>query len=207
VDTTLRRRPPLATIAGLAAIVVGVTLAIVAYAYYPWAFSPAANWISDLGNTLLSPRGSVFFRLDMIAVGAVLAAFFVGLRAWGRGQHIAMKLLIAVGQLSGLVGAAALVMTGIFSENDYAAHAVWATVLFIALATAVWFIGWAPVWHPDLPQKLTYLAFAVCAVDVASVVVRRHWLEWLAVGLLLSFVGAVALGTWSMSLSRISRDR
>jgi hypothetical protein len=207
VSATLRRRPPLATIAGLAAIVVGVTLAIVAYAYYPWAFSPAANWISDLGNTLLSPRGSVFFRLDMIAVGAVLAAFFVGLRAWGRGQHIAMKLLIAVGQISGLVGAAALVMTGIFSENDYAAHAVWATVLFIALATAVWFIGWAPVWHPDLPQKLTYLAFAVCAVDVASVVVRRHWLEWLAVGLLLSFVGAVALGTWSMSLSRISRDR
>ena len=29
----------------------------------------------------------------------------------------------------------------------------------------------------------------------------------LAVGLLLSFVGAAALGTWSMSLSRISRDR
>jgi hypothetical protein len=207
VSTTLRRRPPLATIAGLAAIVVGLTLAIVAYAYYPWAFSPAANWISDLGNTLLSPRGSVFFRLDMVALGAVLAAFFVGLGAWARGQHIAMKLLIAVGQLAGLVGAVALVMTGIFSENDYAAHALWATVLFIALATAVWFIGWAPVWHPDLPQRLSYLAFAVCAVDVLSVVERRHWLEWLAVGLLLCFVGAVALGTWSMSPSRISRDR
>jgi hypothetical protein len=118
-----------------------------------------------------------------------------------------MKLLIAVGQLAGLVGAAALVMTGIFSENDYAAHALWATVLFIALATAVWFIGWAPVWHPDLPQRLSYLAFAVCAVDVVSVVARRHWLEWLAVGLLLCFVGAVALGTWSMSPSRVSRDR
>ena len=207
MSTTLRRRPPLATIAGLAAIVVGLTLAIVAYAYYPWAFSPAANWISDLGNTLLSPRGSVFFRLDMVALGAGLAAVFVGLGAWARGQHIAMKLLIAVGQLAGLVGAVAQVMTGIFSENDYAAHALWATVLFIALATAVWFIGWAPVWHPDLPQRLSYLAFAVCAVDVLSVVERRHWLEWLAVGLLLCFVGAVALGTWSMSPSRISRDR
>ncbi len=206
MSPALRRRPPLATIAGLAAIVVSLTLAIVAYAYYPWAFSPAANWISDLGNTFLSPRGSIFFRLDMIAVGAVLAAFFVGLRAWARGQHILMKLLIAVGQLSGLVGAAALVMTGIFSENDYAAHALWATVLFIALATAVWFIGWAPVWHPDLPQRLSYLAFAVCAVDVVSVVARRHWLEWLAVGLLLCFVGAVALGTWSMTPSRVSRD-
>ena len=188
----VRRRPPLATIAGLATIIVSVTLAIVAYAYYPWAFSPAANWISDLGNTLLSPRGSIFFRLDMVAVGAVLAAFFVGLWAWARGQHIAMKLLIAVGQISGIVGAVALVMTGIFSENDYAAHAVWATVLFISLATAVWFIGWAPVWHPDLPQRLSYLAFAVCAVDVLSVVERRHWLEWLA-------VGAACCASWAPS--------
>ncbi len=203
----MKRRPPLATIAGLATIIVSVTLAIVAYAYYPWAFSPAANWISDLGNTLLSPRGSIFFRLDMVAVGAVLAAFFIGLWVWARGQHIAMKLLIAVGQISGIVGAVALVMTGIFSENDYAAHAVWATVLFISLATAVWFIGWAPVWHPDLPQRLSYLAFAVCAVDVLSVVERRHWLEWLAVGLLLCFVGAVSVGTWSMTLSRVPRDR
>ena len=201
MDVTLKRRPPLATIAGLAAIVVSVTLAVVAYSLYPWAFSPAANWISDLGNTLLSPRGSFFFRLDMIAVGAVLAAFFIGLRAWARGQHIALQLLVAIGQISGLVAAGALVMTGIFSENDSTAHALWATVLFIALATAVWFIGWAPVWHPVLPQKITYLAFAVCAVDVISIVARRHWLEWVAVGLLLCFVGAVSLGTWSMSPS------
>ena len=116
-ETTLRRRPPLTTVAGLAAIVVGLTLAIVAYAYYPWAFSPAANWISDLGNTLLSPRGSIFFRLDMIALGAVLAAFFVGLRVWSRGQGIMVKLLVAVAQLSGFVGAVAVAMTGIFSEN------------------------------------------------------------------------------------------
>ena len=209
VCTTLRRRPPLATIAGLAAIIMSVALALVAYAYYPWAFSPAANWISDLGNTILSPRGSIFFRLDMIALGAMLAAFFVGLRTWAHGQGIFVKLLIGVGQLAGLVGAGAVVMTGIFSENDYAAHALWATVLFIALATAVWFIGWAHVRHPGLSQRLSYLAFTVCAVDVVSVVERRHWLEWVAVGLLLCFVGAVSLGTWSMTPnpSRVPRDR
>jgi hypothetical protein len=206
-ETTLRRRPPLTTVAGLATIVVGLTLALVAYAYYPWAFSPAANWISDLGNTLLSPRGSVFFRLDMIALGAVLAAFFAGLHVWSRGQGIMVKLLVAVAQLSGFVGAVAVAMTGIFSENNYAAHALWATVLFIALAAAVWFIGWAPVWHSRLSYKLSGLAFAVCAVDVISVVERRHWLEWLAVGLLLCFVGAVALGTWSLAPSRLPSDR
>ncbi len=195
---TLKRRPPLATVAGLVAIVVAISLALVAYSYYPWAFSPAANWISDLGNTLLSPRGSIYFRLDMVALGGVLSAFFVGLRAWSRGQSLFVRLLVIVGQLSGLVSAAAIVMTGVFSENDYAAHALWATVMFIALATAVLFMGWVHVWHTDLSQRLAYAAFAVCAVDVVSVIERRHWLEWLAVGLLLCFVAAVSLGTWSL---------
>ena len=178
-----------------------------AYAYYPWAFSPAANWISDLGNTLLSPRGSIFFRLDMVAVGAVLAAFFVGLRAWARGQHIAIKLLVAVGQISGLVGAVALVMTGIFSENDYAAHALWATVLFIALATAVWFIGWAPVWHPDCRSSSATspspCAPSTCSRSSSGVTGSSGSRS----GLLLCFVGAVSLGTWSMTPSRVPSDR
>jgi hypothetical membrane protein len=180
------------------AVVVGVALALVAYGYYPWGFSPAANWISDLGDTLLSPRGAVYFRLDMIALGGLLTAFFVGLRAWWRGQSRFVRLLVLVGQGSGLVSAVAIVMTGVFSENHAAEHALWATVLFIALATAVLFMGWVHVWHTDLSQRLAWAAFAVCTVDVVSVVERRHWLEWLAVGLLLCFVTAVSLGTWSL---------
>ena len=196
--TRARRIPPLATIAGLAAIVVCVGLAAVAYALYPYAFSPAANWISDLGNTLLNPSGSIVFRLDMIAVGVALAVFFVGLTVWLRGQRLIFKAFLVLGQFSGVAAAVALVMTGIYSENDRTAHAIWVTVLFIALASAIWFIGWAPVWHPRLPQRIPYVALAAGAADLASIIVRRHWLEWLAVALLLCFVAAVALGTWSM---------
>ncbi len=180
---------------------------MVAYAYYPRAFSPAANWISDLGDTLLSPRGSIFFRIDMVAVGVVLVGFFAGLVTWHRGQRPLFRAFLALGQFSGLVAAAALVMTGIYSENDYAAHALWVTVLFIAMASAVWFIGWAPVWHPRLPQKIPYVAWAACVADLAAIIAHRHWLEWVAVGLLLCFVTAVALGTWSMAPSRVLRGR
>jgi Protein of unknown function (DUF998) len=204
---TFARRPPLATISGLVSIVVYVALAAVAYAFYPRAFSPAGNWISDLGNTLLSPRGSIFFRADMIAVGVVLAAFFVGLSIWHHGQRPVFKAFLALGQFSGLVAAAALLMTGIYSENDRAAHAVWVTVLFIAMASAVWFIGWAPVWHRRLPRKVPYVAWAACAADLVAIFAQRHWLEWLAVVLLLTFVAAVALGTWSMTPLPVSRGR
>ena len=182
-------------------------LAVVAYAYYPHAFSPAANWISDLGNTLLDPRGSIFFRLDMVAVGVAMAAFFIGLTAWHHGQRLVFRTFLVFGQISGLVAAVALVMTGLYSENDYTAHAVWVTVLFISQAGALWFIGWAPVWYRRLPQKIPYVAFIACAADLASVVARRHWLEWVAVALLLCFVAAVALGTWSMTPSPVPGER
>ncbi len=193
------RRPPLTTIAGLAAIIVCVALALAAYAEYPRAFSPAANWISDLGNSLLSPHGAIFFRTDMVAVGAVLGAFFVGLWVWHRGQRPLFRAFLLLGQLSGLVAGLALIMTGFFPENDRAAHALWVTVLFIALASALWFIGWAPVWYPRLPQRVPYLALAAGVADLVSLLVHRHWLEWLAVGLLLCFMAAVALGTWTMT--------
>jgi hypothetical membrane protein len=183
-----------------------VALALVAYALYPRAFSPAANWISDLGDTLLNPRGSIFFRTDMVSVGVLLAAFFVALRRWHHGQRPIFRALLGFGQFSGLVAAAAVAMTGIYSENDATAHAILVTVLFIATAGAVWFIGWAPVWHPRLPRKVPYVAWLACAADLVALVAHRHWLEWLAVGLLLCFVAAVALGTWSMTPSRVSGD-
>lgn len=195
------------TVAGLAAVVTCVALAVVAYAYYPRAFTPATNWISDLGDSLLSPRGSIFFRVDMVAVGVVLVGFFAGLVTWHRGQRLIFRAFLALGQFSGLVAAAALAMTGIYPENDRAAHALWVTVLFIAMASAVWFIGWAPVWHPRLPQRIPYVAGAACAADLVAIIAHRHWLEWLAVGLLLCFVAAVALGTWSMTPNGIAPGR
>jgi hypothetical membrane protein len=191
-----RSRPPLVTIAGLTTIVVGLGLALIAYVHYPWAFSPATNWLSDLGNTLLSPRGAVFFRVDMIVSGVALAAFFLGLGSWHKGQRLLFKGLLGFGQFSGLVAAAALAMSGVHSENHPTAHAFWVTVFFISLAIAVWFISWAPVWHRPLPQWLPYIGLVAFTADLAALLARRHWLEWLAVALVLCFIGAVALGTW-----------
>jgi hypothetical membrane protein len=204
--TLVRTRvPPLTTVSGLTAIFICVGLALVAYAHYPHEFSPAANWLSDLGNTMLSPHGSIYFRVDMAAVGVVLVAFFLGLSHWHRGQSVIPRALLGLGQFCGLVAAVALVMTGIESENNRFAHAFWVTVLFIALGGAVWLIGWAPFWHPGLPRRLPYVAVVVCAADVVALCVHRHWVEWLAVWLLLVFVAAVALGTWAMTPAQRAR--
>jgi hypothetical protein len=192
----LKKKYPLTTIAGVASIAVCVTLAAAAYAFYPWTFSPMTNWISDLGNTWLNPDGSIVFRLDMILVGLGLSAFFLGLRVLTHGQRIWTRLLVRLAQVGGLVSSLALVMTGVFSENDASAHALWASIMFIALSVTVMLLGWGVFFHPRVPTVISYYAFIVCAADVISVATRSHWLEWVAVPLLLVFVAQISYGAW-----------
>jgi hypothetical protein len=199
---TLRSSFPLATIAGTASIIICVSLAGVAYALYPWAFSPMTNWISDLGNRVLSPIGSILFRLDMVVLGVGLAAFFLGLRALTHGQRIWVKSLIGLGQIGGLVGSLAVTMTGIYSEDQFRAHALWASIMFISLAVTVMLIGWGLYFHPRMPSLLAAFAFAVCAADVVSIISRSYWLEWVAVPLLLVFVAQLSYGAWKLAPSR-----
>lgn len=202
MNRSLPRAYPLATVAGVASIVVCVSLAGGAYALYPWAFSPMTNWISDLGNSLWNPIGSVLFRLDMVIVGVGLAAFFLGLRALTHDQRIWTRLLIGLGQIGGLVTSLAVTMTGIYSEDQATAHALWASILFISLAVTVLFIGWGLFFHPRVPSLFGAFAFAVCAADVLSIVNRSYWLEWVTVPLLLVFVAQLSYGTWKLAPSR-----
>ena len=198
----LRARYPVTTIAGVASIAVCVSLAGAAYVFYPWAFSPLSNWISDLGDTLLNPRGSMLFRADMVVVGVGLAAFFLGLRALTHGQSLLTRILIVLAQFCGLVASVALAMTGVFSENQETAHALWATVLFIALAATVMLLGWGVLSHPGVPTWISCFALAAFAADIVSVVAKSHWLEWVAVSLLLVFVAQVSYGTLKVTRVR-----
>ena len=202
----MRRRYPLTTIAGAVSIAVCVSLALAAYLVYPWAFSPMTNWISDLGNTWLNPRGSILFRLDMVVVGVGLAAFFLGLRALTQGQHLRTRVLIVLAQVTGLVAALAVSMTGVFSENQESAHALWATVLFVAFAVTVMLLGWGVLYHPGVPTRVSYVALVACAADITSIVARSHWLEWVAVPLLLLFVAQVSAGTWKAAQEPVPRE-
>ena len=203
---SLRTRYPVTTIAGVASIAVCVSLGSAAYLFYPWAFSPMTNWISDLGNTWLNPRGSMFFRADMVVVGIGLSVFFLGLRTLTHGQRLLTRLLIITAQLSGLVASLALAMTGVFSENQQSAHALWATVLFVALAVTVMMLGWGVLFHPGVPAWIGYFALAAFSVDIVSIVARSYWLEWVAVPLLLLIVAQVSYGTLRATRARAGRE-
>jgi hypothetical membrane protein len=100
---------------------------------------------------------------------------------------------MTVAEALGLVAAAALIMTGVFPEDTGKPHSAVSVVLYIAFGTAVWFVGWAFLYGPGSSRLLSYFAFAVVAATwTFAVLPHTYWLEWVAVFLLLLFVGCVA---------------
>jgi hypothetical protein len=191
----MKRRYSLPTVSGLLTIVIYLTLSLVAYGYYPMAFSPRGNWLSDLGNRTLSPDGAVYYQTAAVLTGVMLALFFVALAAWFRQQQRKSRVFMGVALLFGLIGALALAMTGAFPEDRATPHSVFSAILYISFGTAVWFVGWAflPV---SGRRTLSYLCFAVVPATWAfSIFPHTYWLEWVVVFLLLLFVALVAVAT------------
>lgn len=191
----MKTRFPLTTVAGLLSILVYLSLTVVAYAYYPASFSPGANWLSDLGDRLLNPQGAAYYRSAAVLTGALLAVFFIALGSSVRRQGGKRAVFMNVAEALGLVAALALILTGAFPEDTGTPHSASSAVLYVSFGTAVWFAGWAFLQRPGRSSRpLGYFAFCVAAATWAfAVLPHAYWLEWVAVFLLLLFVGVVAV--------------
>lgn len=190
----MKARSTLVTITGLLTVVVYLSLTLVAYAYYPASFAPGSNWLSDLGNRLLNPHGAVYYRSAAVVSGALLAIFFIALGASFRRRGGKRAIFMTVAAVLGVIGALALFLTGVFPEDTGGPHSASSAVLYVAFGTAVWFVGWAFLYAPASSRRLSYFAFCVAAATWAfAILPRTFWLEWVAVFLLLLFVGVVAV--------------
>jgi hypothetical membrane protein len=99
-----------------------------------------------------------------------------------------------VAEALGLVAALSLILTGAFPEDTGAPHSVASAVLYVSFGTAVWFVGWASLRGRGRSKPLAYFAFGVAAAAWAfALLPHAYWLEWVAVFLLLLFVGVVAV--------------
>lgn len=185
------------------AILTYLCLALISYAYFPTAFSPQDNWLSDLGNSNLNPAGALFYRLGSGLTGVLLALFFIGLWTIARHQSVRVKVFVLLCQIFGVIGALALLLSGIFSLGTHASHSLWSVMLYIAFGTAIFFCGWAFLYFPSLSRDLSYFAFATTPVHwVMAAFNKIHLIEWVVVALMLVFVGAVSyrmsrIGSWA----------
>ena len=103
---------PIISSAGIAAVVVYLIFALVAFLKYPGAYGPLTNWLSDLGNPLDNPSGAIFYRLGCVLSGAALILFYLKLGIWNPGSK-KTRVILNVAQCMGVFSAVCLIITGI----------------------------------------------------------------------------------------------
>ena len=196
----LRTLPAFLATGGVAAYLI---FAVLAYSRYPADFSPVNNnWLSDLGNRNLNPAGADFYVWGCILAGIFVGGFFVSLLRWrGTGSKIQNWLLLAV-QVTGLIAAVSLVMSAVYTEDQFAAHQFWSRFVSGGFALAMFMAPFALRRAGRSPAIL----IAVAAAGYISIVARfifdsAHWIEWPSIALILIFVSWV--GWMSATRNRV----
>lgn len=199
--TWLRNLPACFAVAGVA---VYLAFAVLAYSRYPGDFSPINNnWLSDLGNRNLNPAGADYYVWGCVLAGIFLVGFFVSLFTWrATGSKIQNWLLLAV-QVTGLIAAASLVMSAVYTEDQFAAHQFWSRLISGGFAVALFISPFA--FHR--PGRNSSVLIAIAIAGYASIVARfvfdsAHWIEWPSIGLILVFVSWIGLMGVNWSRSR-----
>lgn len=183
---------------GIVAIALYLSLAATSYFYYPKAYSPFTNWLSDLGNPAENPSGAVFYNLAGILTGLTLIIFFVGLYELNSGER-KMKVLLTVSQVTGIVGALCFATTAVFplGVNDYI-HSVFSVSLFIWFGLFEAFSSSALRRKPSCPRWVIYTGFAVAVasflIGITTIFVDFFLGEWITVAALMIYIITLVLG-------------
>ena len=193
-----------ASSAGIAAVVVYLIFALVAFLKYPGAYGPLTNWLSDLGNPLDNPSGAIFYRLGCVLSGAALILFYLRLGIWNPGSK-KTRVILNVAQCMGVFSAVCLIITGILPlGTSTEIHSLWSIMLYISLGFFLTFSATALMKNPAFKKGFGYYAFLTAAVNFVfgAILHEMFWAEWISVGMFIAYVLMVAYN--SMVLVRAS---
>jgi hypothetical membrane protein len=186
----------LALTGGILGVLCYLAFAILAWSRYPQAFSPANNWLSDLGNPTLNPHGAFFYNSGVVVTGLLLLAFFVGLWAWRIESNGRQRFLLRLTQALGALGALAMLLSGVYPETFPELHGFLSGALYILIGTAFVFSVFALRYVPACPRWLLFFGVLTGAVDILYGALHNvRPLEWATVALFLCYVCVLAIQT------------
>ncbi len=196
---SMKRQYSLSFVTSIVAIVTYLTCALLAFSRYPLPYSPMSNWLSDLGNGDVNPGGALFYNIGIVTTGVLLVLFFLGLPQWRMSKNRIQRLMLFLTQGFGILGAFAMVMTGLYPINHFAFHSFFSTCSNILLGTAFAFSVAALRYHASCPRWLLVLGAVTMLADllfgISKVVTTIYVLEWVTIALFISYFAA--LGVWT----------
>lgn len=180
------------TLAGLCYVV----FAFLAFSRYPLSYSPMQNWLSDLGNVDINPRGAIFYNTGIITTALLLMVFFLGLSRWKIEKKRIQIIMLRLAQIFGILGSSCMILSGIFPINALEMHRIWSIALYFLLATAFVFLAAALRYHRRVPRWLLLLGFSTAGmVNLTVFLPTAYLLEWITVALFLGYVTLVGFET------------
>ncbi|MHA1484936.1 MAG: hypothetical protein ACTSPR_06425 [Candidatus Thorarchaeota archaeon] len=188
------------TLSGVLVILLYCVFTLISWAFYPEPFSPWANYLSRLGNFNHSPFGAYFYNLGCVFTGTVLVPFFLGLNKWYSKRPLG-KILLISGQIVGILSAVALILIGVFSEDQGSPHMTASSTFFVLNFIVLILINVALLWHPKFLKVIAVYGFSVNALSLGfELAVGGPLVEWFTVFGSLGFVALLSYNTLSLDL-------
>lgn len=193
---------PLIRIAGYATIVLYCTFTAISISQFPDSYSPLNNFLSQLGNSNLNPKGAIFYNLAVILAGLAGILFYIGLYQWYT-RKTGNKLL-QVALAVGFINALATIMIGIYSESVYyTQHVFWSFLIFITFVPILIIVNKTLLTYPEHNKAISYYGFIVAVIDIILLVAVSLMfmgygigisaiMEWLSVFSYLGWIGMLA---------------
>lgn len=205
----MKRHYSLSFVTSLVAIVCYLTCALLAFSRYPLPYSPVSNWLSDLGDVEVNPGGALFYNIGIVTIGVLLSLFFLGLPQWKMRNNRIQNLMLHLTQGFGILGALAMLMSGLYPINHFALHSFFSSCSNILLGTAFAFSVAALRYHTSCPRWLLILGAVTTLVDllfgISNIIHPFFVLEWVTITLFISYIAL--LGAQTQRLTSEIMDR
>ncbi len=200
----MKSRFPICYFAAILSAILYIACVIAAYLQYPKPFSLRQNWLSDLGNQIVNPRGAAFYNVGVILTSLLLAVWFVGLSQWRLKQNTANQRLLTIAQIAGIIATFALIMSALNPIDKPAVHALWSQIHFILSGIGFGFSVTALRYHRSFSNQILYLGIWASILPFLMYTLGKgqtYWMEWVAVGSFIIYILAVGTTTRFFVLS------
>jgi hypothetical membrane protein len=192
--TEMRRRI-FSFIMAILIIVDYLIFTLISYMNFPTAFSPLTNWLSDLGSSVQNPHGANFYNIGIIFTGIILIFFFIGLSAW-RHENKIQNIMLALTQISGILGGIAMIMSAIFPIITGDIHSFWSASIYIFLGTAFAFSAATLRYVSEVPRWMIILGILVALENfIWCTILNIFIMEWITVVLFLVYIFVLGYAT------------
>jgi hypothetical membrane protein len=180
---------PMSCVGGLAVIVLYCVFTFISAAMYPAPYSPATNWLSDLGSWSGNPRGAIFYNVGCVVSGFALFPFYLGLYVW-YDSVVWRRVLLTVGQVLGSCSAFSLMMIGVFSADSGAPHLFWSAAFFTLNFIVFLLVTTSLITHPKFMKLIGVYGYIITIASlVFDFTVGGPLVEWFTVFTALGFAG------------------